>query len=221
MSNSISHYFQSNLDSSSGFLQVLENITAVRMFDKGRVIYHQGDTPDCFYYLKKGRVKIFITSEGGTEKTLSVIGKGAILGEASFFDGQPRMSSARAIARCELVSINKNILTDIIRKNPQTAMELLRLQAQTIRMLSAQVDSMTFTGATVRIAQFLIQSSHNSGSDTVAVTHEEIGSVVGVSRVTVSKIISRFVAEGIVKTGYKSIMILNKKRLSELYEQSF
>lgn len=221
MSNNLSHYFQNNLDSGSGLIRILDNIPTVRVFDKGRVIYHQGDTPDCFYYLKKGRVKIFITSEGGIEKTLSVIGKSAILGEASFFDGQPRMSSARAITHCELVSVNRSILTDMIRQNPQIAMELLKLQAQTIRMLSAQVDSMTFISATGRIAQFLLQSVHNSNSSTVTITHEEIGSTIGVSRVTVSKIISRLTADGTVKTGYKSITVLNENHLAELCEQSF
>ena len=218
MSNNILHYVNNNLDSHSELIRVLDSISEVRVFDKGEVIYNQGDNPDFFYYLKKGKVKIYITSEGGGEKTISVIGKNAILGEASFFDNQPRMTSARATVRCELVSINGALLTDIIRKNPRNAMELLKLQAQTIRMLSAQVDNITFVNATGRIAQFLLNATSVSENSSVYVTHEEIASFVGTSRVTVSKIISRLSAEGIVKTGYKFISVLDRKRPAEFGE---
>lgn len=186
----------------------LEGISAVSLYAGNAVIYRQGDDAECFYYIKKGRVRIFITSENGMEKTLSVVSKGAILGEAAFFDGQPRMSSAKAIQKCELVVVNRYMLTDMVRRNPDTALELLRLQAQTIRMLSSQVDSITFDSAEQRILHLLSQSMQNSGDNTIVITHEEIGNAVGVSRVTVSKIMSRLCSEGIIQTGYRCIRVL-------------
>lgn len=198
--------------------EIFESMPMVRIFEKGRVIYHQGDKPECFYYLKKGRVKIFITSENGAEKTLSVIKKGAVLGEAAFFDGQARMSSARAVIRSELVSVNRNVLTDIIRRNPQTALELLQLQAQTIRLLSAQVDSIAFMSAKNRIAAFLLSACEQSGEDTIFTTHEDIASMIGTTRVTVSKIISSLAENGMVKTGYRQIIITDRNALKELTE---
>lgn len=199
-----------------GLSQVFEGITSVRVFERDEIIYHQGEEAQCFYYLKKGRVRIFITSENGGEKTLSTISRGSILGEASFFDGQPRMSSAKAVLRCELVPINKHLLTDIIKKSPETAMELFKLQAQTIRMLSAQVDSMTFTDARCRIASFLLRSVRTTGDCRIKTTHEEIASVVGVSRVTVSKIMTKLASEGIIKTGYGSVLVADTEKLAEI-----
>ena len=186
----------------------LEGISAVSLYAGNAVIYRQGDDAECFYYNKKGRVRIFITSEKKKKKTLSVVSKGAILGEAAFFDGQPRMSSAKAIQKCELVVVNRYMLTDMVRRNPDTALELLRLQAQTIRMLSSQVDSITFDSAEQRILHLLSQSMQNSGDNTIVITHEEIGNAVGVSRVTVSKIMSRLCSEGIIQTGYRCIRVL-------------
>ena len=183
------------------------------------IVYSQGDDAHSFYYLKRGRIKIFITSETGMEKTLSVIGKGAILGEAAFFDEQPRISSAKAILKSELVSIDQAVLTEIIRRNPQTAMELFKLQAQTIRMLSAQVDSITFSSADSRISKFLLESMHKSNNEFIVnTTHEEIASVAGVSRVTVSKFMIRLSNLEIIKTGYKIIKILNPEKLKEYCE---
>ena len=212
MKNS-SYYIQDSQNIMSDLLvRTFEEMPMVRIFDKGRSIYRQGDNAECFYYLKKGRVRIFLASENGTEKTLSVIGKGSILGEAAFFDGQNRMSSASAVVKSELVSVNKSILTDIIRREPRTAFEIFRLQAQTIRMLSSQIDGMTFQTAKSRIAQFLLRSAE----DTISVTHEEIASIVGVSRVTVSKILSSLAEEGIVATGYQQIRLMDTDALQKI-----
>lgn len=198
--------------------EMFQKIGTSRCFEKNATIYCQDEEADYFYYLKNGRVRIFITSENGMEKTLSVIGKGEILGEAAFFDGKPRISSASALTACELVAVNAEILTDTIAKNPQIAFELLRLQAQTIRMLSAQLDSMTFVGAKGRIARFLIHSLPRPDERHVSTTHEEIAGVIGVSRVTVSKIMTQLVRDGILKTGYKYIEILDKQQLELLCE---
>ncbi len=192
---------------------ILESMPMSRIYDTGKIIYSQGDSPDYFYYLKKGRVKIFITSENGLEKTFSVITEGAVFGEASFFDGRERMSSAKAVTRSELILISKNMLTDIIRRRPQTALELLRLQSNTIRLLSSQVDSIAFLNAKSRLCGFLLECAEQSGSNIITATHEEIGSIIGATRVTVSKLINELAKSGAIKTGYRKIQILNTDTL--------
>ena len=54
------------------------------------------------------------------------------------------------------------------------------------------------------------------GSAAVDLTHEEIGSSVGVSRVTVSKILNGFARKGIIKTAYRSILLKDMDALAEI-----
>ena len=82
-------------------------------------------------------------------------------------------------------------------------MEMLRYLARTIRMLSDQVDNMTFLQADRRIARLLTAMAEESGI-CIRCTHEEIGNRVGVSRVTVSKILSQFSRQGWIKPAYGS-----------------
>lgn len=186
-----------------------------RSVEKDSVIYYQGENAQYFYYLKKGTVKVYISSENGTEKILSTVKKGSVLGEAAFFDGQVRMSSAKAVTKCELIPIDKAMLTGIIRQSPDAAMEIFRLQAQTIRMLSSQLDSMTFVSAKGRIAQYLLRAS--GGKDRIVqTTHEEIAGVIGVSRVTVSKLMRQLVSEKVIRTGYRFVEITDRESLERL-----
>lgn len=197
--------------------ELFEGIGYVRGIEKGGEIYSQGEIAESFFYLKRGRVRIYMASENGMEKTLSVISRGAIFGEAAFFDGRPRVSSARALQRAEIVTVTRPILEGAFRIHPELAMEMLKLQALTIRMLSAQVDSVTFRHAESRIAHYLIEfAEEHGGSRCVFATQEEIGSAVGVSRITVSRIINEFARNGYLATGYGKIAIENKLALEEI-----
>ena len=135
---------------------VLEKFHTSHIVQKNRMIYWQEAFADEFYYLKNGKVKIFLSSEDGAEKTLTVLEPGNIFGEAAFFDGLPRVSSAKTLVKSEIITVTRKSLLECIRREPQFAMNLLTYLSQTIRMLSAQVISMTFLQADQRLARLLL-----------------------------------------------------------------
>lgn len=204
------YYRYSGSEMHEDMQMLMEKISTTRTFSKGEIIYHQGDTATTFYYLKKGKVKVFMTSADGMEKTLSTAQQGELLGEGAFFDKKPRVSSAKAITSAELVMIDEKMLMELFGKYPRLAFELLEILAYRIRLLSSQLDSMTFMQADARIAQLLMQSQNNLK---VNLTHEEIANAVGVSRVTVSKTLSKFAKSGIIATEYRKILIKNSQKL--------
>lgn len=195
--------------------EIFESLGTVRSFSKGEIIYRQGDLAKTFCYLKKGKVSVFMTSIDGMEKTLNTASKGELLGEGAFFDKKPRVSSARAVTNCEVVMIDEQTLTNLFAKHPKLAFELLEILSNRIRLLSSQLDSMTFLQADARIARLLLQSEKDGR---VSLTHEEIASAVGVSRVTVSKTLGKFSANGYITTAYRKIIIKNRDRLEEMSE---
>lgn len=217
----ITHTHESTQNHIHSQLQgIFEETTPVVKYNKGETIYYQGDTATCFYYLKKGKVRVYITSADGLEKTLSTATHGDILGEAAFFEKKPRVSCASALTNVEVVVINSQKLLDLIQQKPQIALELLGIQASRIRMLSTQIDSITFFNAEERIAQVLLESAQEEkGKTMVYLTHEEMGSIVGTSRVTVSKILTKFCRKNYIKTAYRSVEILDKNALAKIIKK--
>ena len=177
------------------------------------MIYRQGELAERFYYLKSGRVRIFMSSENGQEKTLTLLEQGNIFGEAAFFDGLPRVSSARTLEKSQIIPINREVLLDCFREEPMLAFQLLHLFSKTVRMLSNQVDHMTFLQADRRIAKILTELSGGRGGESIACSHEDLASMAGVSRVTVSRVLSEFARRGWISTQYRSIQILNLEAL--------
>ena len=183
----------------------------IQQKEHGELIYLQDTRAECFYYIVSGTAKCFISSPEGEERILTLPHAGELMGEAAFFDGQPRVSSAIAVTKCQLVAVNRQRLEQVFSAHPGLAIAMLEDLARRVRMLSGHVDS-EFLQADKRIARHLL-SLLPRPEDTVHCTHEEIGASVGVSRVTVSRVLGEFDKKGWIKTGYKSLRLLDRAGL--------
>lgn len=180
----------------------------------GFLIYLQGTEATCFYYLKEGRVKSFIQSEHGDERVLNVYEAGSLFGEASFLDELPRVSSAVALTPCQLVPIDRELVTQEIAKDPGMALAIMKYLARTVRLLSGQVDQMAFRPAVWRVVKYLLTLSSADGQ--VPCTQDDIAASVSASRVTVSRILNDLARKGWVELGYRCIRLLDRASLESL-----
>lgn len=187
-----------------------------RVYDSGQIIYQQGESPDTFFYLVSGSARSYISSGSGDERVLALHNAGDLMGEASFFDECPRVSSAVAVTRCELVTVDRERLNGIFRAHPDLSIPMLQYLSRTIRLLSGHVDGMSFLGAEQRVARYLLSLSPQGP---ILFTHEEIGFAVGVSRVTVSRVLRDFARLGWVETGYRCVTVKKTSALQELISE--
>lgn len=182
-----------------------------RRYQAGQVIYLQDSPADEFYYLVWGTARSYISSQSGGERILSIHRAGDLMGEASFFDECPRVSSAVTVTDCEIVSVDRAALDRVFRQHPELALPMLQYLARTVRMLSHYVDEATFLPAGARLARHLLSSAREGVP--FPCTHEELGFAIGASRVTVSRLLADFTRRGLVKTGYRSLTVLDQAAL--------
>ncbi len=208
------HLSTNNITIPEGFVALIQSSDSRRSYRAGSLIYAEGDPADHFYYLEKGQVRIFVSSEQGSEKTLTVYREHNFFGEAAFFDGYPRMSSARAASDCQVAVISREDILTWFRQDPDLALSMIASLSQTIRMLSGQINQISFLGADRRLARFLLDET-TAADALVTFTHEEIGALIGTSRVTVSRLLQEFKKNAWIKTGYGSIQVINRTGLQE------
>lgn len=183
-------------------------------YPPGRMIYVQNTIATRFYYILRGKAKAFISSENGDERILTVYRAGDLMGEASFFDGQPRVSSAMALTRCEIIHIDGQAVQQLFSARPDLAMSMLKYLARTVRLLSGHVDDISFLSAEKRIARLLLAMCADTGGP-IRCTQDEIGFTVGASRITVNRVLGAFVKRGWLKTGYRVLEVTDGKALKQ------
>ena len=185
-----------------------------RKYRIGQLIYLQGTRPECFYYLISGSVRSFISSSAGEERVLTIHRAGDLMGEASFFDGCPRVTSAMALEDCLILTIDRPQLDAAFQRHPELALPMLHHLARTVRMLSDHVESSSLP-AQQRVARWLLAQPLGEGGALKA-THEGIGQAVGLSRVTVSRVLGELSCLGLTALGYRSVAVLDRAGLEAL-----
>ena len=193
--------------------------TAPRLYHAGQLIYLQGTNPTEFYYLQRGRVRSFLSSPAGGERELTIHQSGDLMGEASFFDQCARVSSAMALEDSLVIAVDRTRLMSVFSRHPDLAVSMCEYLAHTVRLLSGHVDDITFRPAHQRIARWLLTMRAENETTPVPCTHEEIGLAVGASRVTVSRVLSAFSKSGWIKTGYGTVLILDRAAIIKQSEE--
>lgn len=185
-----------------------------RQYSPGQMIYLQGTEAEVFYYLLEGTARSYISSENGGERVLTSHKAGDLMGEASFFDQCPRVSSAVAVTQCLAVPVDRARLNAVFQTHPDLALPMLQYLARTVRLLSDHMNGMSFQRTDQRLAGCLLAQADGNG--VIGLTHEELGATVGASRVTISRILNEFARKGYVETGYGSVRVLDPSGLRAL-----
>lgn len=185
-----------------------------RKYRAGQLIYLQDAPADHFYYLVSGSARSFISTRSGEERVLTVHRSGDLMGEASFFDGCPRVTSAMALEDCLILSVDRRQLDSAFQRHPELALPMLQYLARTVRLLSDHVGADALP-ARQRVARWLLAQEPTEGGGLRA-THEGIGQAVGLSRVTVSRVLGELAGLGLVELGYRAVAVLDRDGLAEL-----
>ena len=91
----------------------------------GTRIVSQGETPEFFYVIQSGRLRVFRETEDGIRTNLTELGPGAYFGEVALVTGQPRTASVEAMEESRLIKVSKEEFDRLLDQNPQLARHII------------------------------------------------------------------------------------------------
>ncbi len=107
---------------------LFSGVPEARVLEYGanRSIFWAGDPADSVFFLRKGQVKLSVTSQQGKEAIIAVLGKDEFFGEGCLA-GQPlRMATATALTDCCLVRLEKSRMVTLLHDQHETRLYRLR-----------------------------------------------------------------------------------------------
>jgi len=180
----------------------------------GAVLYRQGETVNSFYLILSGKIDVSMLREDGTNFTIDIMGSGAVCGEAAAFDSLPCFSTAVAIEPSVVLRYDTKQLTDAFRDHPDLALALIRVFSAKQRIMSLRAQSLSAPSPEIRIGELLARLGGTYGVPDVhgllipfALTHEQIATMTGTSRVTVTRALKRLKASGALGFARNRILI--------------
>lgn len=209
-------------------LNFLTQQRKVKSYSPGEIIFRQGEIPTELFYLISGLSLTYTVFEDGRERNILMTWPGRLFGAATFFEVSPRRSSAIAIKPCEVIVIDQECYRQCCQLFSDFQEFILRELSKDIGALFEELADSSMLSADVRVARFLcrrLAEGQYSGTAQFPELHysqEFLAQVIGISRISVSQVISHFVEKGWISTGYRKITILNQSAIkAHAYENVF
>jgi CRP/FNR family transcriptional regulator, cyclic AMP receptor protein len=75
------------------------------------IIFSQGDPADSVFYLRRGKVKLAVTSKQDREAIVAILGDGEFFGEGYLAGRRLRIATATAMTDCTLARVERPLFT--------------------------------------------------------------------------------------------------------------
>ncbi len=172
-------------------------------YTEKRIVYMQGDPADAIFYLRRGKVKITVTSKQGKEAIVSILGAGEFFGEGCLAGQRLRVSTAVAMTDCTLARIGKARMARMLHEQHDISeLFVTHLLSRNIRYEEDLVDQL-FNSSEKRLARILLLLAHygkegRTESVLPRINQENLAQMVGTTRSRVSHFMNKFKKLGFV-----------------------
>lgn len=201
----------------------LNHVTPLETRNKGTVVASPHKEPKVLYIVKSGKVRLYKLTEEGKELTLDILGAGHLFGE---------MTSFHAGAAMFAVTMEDSVICEmegwqfrkIISEKPDLALKYIELVTTRLKEVEELLGYMAYGSVRQRLLFLFRKLAAKFPSGTllmqdwtpleIELTHQELASMAGSIRETVTPIIHQLVSEGILrKEGTRKSYWIHMNRL--------
>ncbi len=187
-------------------------------------IFAPGDPDDRLYFLLEGTVRLYKIYGDFKEATTALLSKGSVFGKLSLAEDRWQDVYAEAVTDVRVAGVRKATLTEAVRRDPGFALKLFSSFSERLRQSDEVIESLLHREVSTRLATLLLNLSHRfgeaNGSGTtlgMRLTHQDLANMIASTREAVSKVMSEFQREGMVKVQNHRIVLHPK--LSKTYPE--
>lgn len=196
-------------------------IAKQQFFNKGELIFQQGNEATGFFVIKKGRVKVFNLSLQGKEQILHIFIEGDHFAEVAALDGKPFPASAAALERVELIFFPRDSFCNLLHQHPDICINMMVSLSQHLRHLAAMVEELSFKDVTQRLADYLLNlaattvesSQQHPFVVTLDLNKTQLAARLGTIPATLSRTFYRLSNDGLIAVEGSQVTLLDSDRL--------
>lgn len=198
----------------------IEKLVVERCYNKGRIIFQEGEQGEAVFFLKQGRIKIAKTTPDGREHVLHYITPGEVFAEVVLFGDQTYPASAEVLEDSTVGLISNRDMETLLIKSPSIAVALLKLMARRLREAQAKINSLAHQDSCRRMTGMLLDLAGTYGVHAdkgtcinINITNQELANLIGTTRETANRILNDFRRSGVLDVDRQKITITDEKKL--------
>lgn len=176
---------------------------AIRNHPANQTILLENDWGSSVYFVLSGWLKIRTYNSDGREITLNIVGRGEIVGEMAAIEQAPRSTDVLSLTPATIVNIPAADFVRLITTEPLAGMRLAQLMARRLRQVNRRL-RLRESNSSSRVADtllFLVEGQGKTvekGMEIPNLPHRELSSMSGLARETVTRVLAKMEAAGLV-----------------------
>lgn len=192
-----------------------------RIYKKGTIIVSEGNKRNFIYIVKKGRVKLYKSSNEGGSTILEVKGDNSVLGLVILFSDLPNPTTIMTLEDSVIYLVKTSDLENLVLSNPKFAASVIKTLGNQLLNSQNKVKDVTLDDSYTKVLKLLYYLSRDFGvkldNDLIEIdlvlTRSDMASIIGVSRETLSRILSQLSKEEVIIINERKIFIKDKSSL--------
>lgn len=193
-------------------------IFTMQLLPKRATFFDQGDANKIIFLIKTGRVRISRNTADGKEVTVAILGPGDMFGEDALFGGGERTTVATCMEETLICKAHADDLIGLLTGNSGLALNVAQMLSDRLSDASATIEDLAYAKISDRLVNLFDRLAGELGRATgdgtfldVRLTHQDIASIIGSTRETVSLEMSNLVRAGQIKQEGGYITVLTRK----------
>jgi CRP/FNR family transcriptional regulator, cyclic AMP receptor protein len=202
----------------------LSALGSAKVFPPGATICVEGDPATHVFVLLAGLVKVLSVTKDGHEIVLALRGNGDIVGELAGETTGQRNATMEAVDTVHALIVKYDRFSSFLDSYPGAARAYRHAVTRRWSDTATILRNFSMTSGAQRVARLLLDlatqyGSGKNGEIDVPLTQEELASLAGTSRATVTRAFSSWRGRGFIRTGPRRITITNPDSLKRIADK--
>jgi len=194
-----------------------------RGYAAGERVYFRGNLARFFYVVADGKVKLVLAAARGQDVLLEILGPGDTFGTMPMFGDDVYPDTDEAQTDSCLLTITAADLRTVLERHPPVAHKLIGVLSEQLRSARETIRRVSTGSIESRVAASLLKLADQLGQDDrgavliqVLLTRQDLADMTGAQVETVSRIMSGFRKDGLIRSGRGWVAVVDRERLAAI-----
>ena len=197
----------------------MDSVKGCNIYDRGQVIFHEGNRTNGIYCVNRGKIKLFQLGSEGKEQIIRFAKEGDIIGYRALLSEEPLSASAEALEEAAVCFIPKSQVLKMITENPNFNFKMLKALSHELGEAAKVITDLAQKPVRERLAETLLMLKDtfeldNEKAIQVKLSREELANIVGTATESVIRLLSEFKKDKLIAVEGRNIKLLNIPELT-------
>lgn len=191
----------------------LASISTLQQYEKGSVLFYEGDPSTKIHILLEGVVKAYKTDMKENEIVIHYFYPISLIAEMANFHHVSFPATGEFETSGSVIKIDYERFERDFLKNPAVSMGIIKSLSQKVKFLENVITDQLTLDSTSRVAKFLYENGENYQE----VKRYKIATILNITPETLSRVFKKLKQLELISDDGKDFCIINKDGLKELF----